>query len=76
MFCFDHELILGRIVHARGSGARHEVTRKIPKWTRAELFQAAGTTRPVFVWPNPQLALLAYSLRSGVKPFEGRKTPL
>lgn len=51
IFHFDHERIPERIVHARGSGAHgtFEVTRAIPEWTRAGLFQEVGTTCPVFV---------------------------
>lgn len=51
IFHFDHERIPERIVHARGSGAHgtFEVTRAIPEWTRAGLFQKKGNTCPVFV---------------------------
>jgi catalase len=51
IFHFDHERIPERIVHARGSGAHgtFEVTRAIPEWTRAGLFQKEGNTCPVFV---------------------------
>lgn len=51
IFHFDHERIPERIVHARGSGAHgtFEVTRAIPEWTRAKLFQDKGNSCPVFV---------------------------
>ena len=51
IFHFDHERIPERIVHARGSGAHgtFEVTRAIPEWTRAKLFQEKGNSCPVFV---------------------------
>ncbi len=51
IFHFDHERIPERIVHARGSGAHgsFEVTRAIPEWTRAALFQKEGNSCPVFV---------------------------
>lgn len=51
IFHFDHERIPERIVHARGSGAHgiFEVTRAIPEWTRAKLFQTEGNSCPVFV---------------------------
>ena len=41
IFHFDHERIPERIVHARGSGAHgtFEVTKAIPEWTKAALFQ-------------------------------------
>jgi catalase len=51
IFHFDHERIPERIVHARGSGAHgvFECTHAIPELTKAMLFQAAGTSCPVFV---------------------------
>ena len=51
IFHFDHERIPERIVHARGSGAHgtFEVTRAIPEWTKASLFQTTGNSCPVFV---------------------------
>lgn len=51
IFHFDHERIPERIVHARGSGAHgtFEVTRAIPEWTSAKLFQEKGNSCPVFV---------------------------
>ncbi|MBK1795165.1 catalase [Devosia sp. WQ 349] len=51
IFHFDHERIPERIVHARGSGAHgvFEVTKAIPQLTKAQLFQKAGTSCPVFV---------------------------
>ncbi|MFC0104410.1 catalase [Sphingopyxis terrae] len=51
IFHFDHERIPERIVHARGSGAHgvFECTRAIPELTKADIFQEAGKTCPVFV---------------------------
>ena len=51
IFHFDHERIPERIVHARGSGAHgtFEVTKAIPEWTKAALFQKQGNSCPVFV---------------------------
>ena len=51
IFNFDHERIPERIVHARGSGAHgvFECTRAIPDLTKADIFQEAGKTCPVFV---------------------------
>lgn len=51
IFHFDHERIPERIVHARGSGAHgtFEVTKAIPEWTKAALFQKKGNSCPVFV---------------------------
>ncbi len=51
IFHFDHERIPERIVHARGSGAHgvFKVTKAIPEFTKASLFQKAGNECPVFV---------------------------
>lgn len=51
IFHFDHERIPERIVHARGSGSHgtFEVTKAIPEWTKAALFQKKGNSCPVFV---------------------------
>ncbi|MFN3627565.1 MAG: catalase, partial [Parvibaculum sp.] len=51
IFHFDHERIPERIVHARGSGAHgtFEVTKAIPEWTKAALFQKKGNSCPAFV---------------------------
>jgi catalase len=51
IFHFDHERIPERIVHARGSGAHgvFECTRAIPELTKADIFQQAGKSCPVFV---------------------------
>jgi len=48
---FDHERIPERIVHARGSGAHgyFECYESLSKYTRADLFSAAGKQTPVFV---------------------------
>ncbi|MEV4607266.1 catalase [Neorhizobium sp. LMR1-1-1.1] len=51
IFHFDHERIPERVVHARGYGAHgyFETYQSLAKYTRADVFQRAGETTPVFV---------------------------
>jgi catalase len=51
IFHFDHERIPERVVHARGYGAHgfFENYEPLSEFTRADLFQEAGTKTPAFV---------------------------